>query len=307
MHSREAFIDGQINKRLTLNLLIQGAAAHTFLTAHHLVRDELEALDPSLPHLYDRVSVAMFLNYFIGDIALALGPSFRFWKRMGNGQGPFPKHRLLVEHGRELWLASKKHVCSRGWQKRVLPIPGLHYAQGIGLALKTAWAERHHRTALARIAEQATASMWNIDPGQLDGQLTTEVAFGNLREPQSRLGRIILTNAAGFGGVEFRQGRPTVVAKAWFWPLLLHELVKGTAELICLHGLCELGEVDYTEVLEATDHVEYETWMLQAGPELWRRFLAAKPAKANLAETLMNTARLEPPQLEAMMLSIVQD
>ena len=29
----------QTNKRLTLNLLIQGAAAHSFLTAHHLVVD----------------------------------------------------------------------------------------------------------------------------------------------------------------------------------------------------------------------------------------------------------------------------
>ena len=36
----------EINKRLTLNWLIQGAAQHAGMTFHHLVRDELDALDP---------------------------------------------------------------------------------------------------------------------------------------------------------------------------------------------------------------------------------------------------------------------
>jgi hypothetical protein len=52
----------QINKRLTLNLLIQGAAAHSFITAHHLVRDELENVQPGLTRIYDRAVVMMHLN-----------------------------------------------------------------------------------------------------------------------------------------------------------------------------------------------------------------------------------------------------
>ena len=39
----EQALRDQINKRLTLNWLIQGAAQHAGMTSHHLVRDELDA------------------------------------------------------------------------------------------------------------------------------------------------------------------------------------------------------------------------------------------------------------------------
>ena len=71
----------QINKRLTLNLLIQGAASHTFLTAHHLVADELEELRPGLTRLYDRMVISGHLNYWIGDLPLMYGFAFWFWGR----------------------------------------------------------------------------------------------------------------------------------------------------------------------------------------------------------------------------------
>ena len=58
----------QVNKRLTLNLLIQGCAAHSFLTAHHLVKDELERIRPGLTRLYDQLAIAALLNYFIGEV-----------------------------------------------------------------------------------------------------------------------------------------------------------------------------------------------------------------------------------------------
>ena len=72
----------QTNKRFTLDLLIQGAASHTFLTAHHLVRDELEAIQPGLTRFYDRLSVSFHLNYIIGDITFLHGFPMRFWRRV---------------------------------------------------------------------------------------------------------------------------------------------------------------------------------------------------------------------------------
>ncbi len=62
-----------INKRLTLNLLIQGAATHAFLSAHYVVEAELNALNPKLIPLYDQVSVGGFLSCWYGDLVLILG------------------------------------------------------------------------------------------------------------------------------------------------------------------------------------------------------------------------------------------
>ncbi len=72
-----AELQQQTNKRITLNLLIQGAAVHASLTSHHLVRDELEATQPGLTRFYDRSALSFILNYFIGDIPLLFGSSMK--------------------------------------------------------------------------------------------------------------------------------------------------------------------------------------------------------------------------------------
>jgi hypothetical protein len=98
-----------------------------------------------------------------------------------------------------------------------------------------------------------------------------------------------------------------VLAKGVCWPLLLHELVKGVAEIVCLHGLNTLDHETYASVIDVTDHIEYESWMMQAGAELWRRFLKVKPADRLLAESLMRIARLEPEPLQRLVLAIVEE
>ena len=86
-----------------------------------------------------------------------------------------------------------------------------------------------------------------------------------------------------------------------------HELSKGTAELICLHGLNTLDRETYDYVTDATDRVEHELWQLQVGAELWRRFMTVLPATRSLPEHLMNVARLSPQSLEILMLAVVED
>ena len=70
-------------------------------------------------------------------------------------------------------------------------------------------------------------------------------------------GRLLRASAVGYGGVvrngtgpgdadaDVRGATFRVKARAWMWPLLSHELVKGTAELICLHGLNTLDDATY--------------------------------------------------------------
>ena len=297
----------QINKRLTLNLLIQGAAMHTCLTAHHLVAEELEAIRPGLVAMYDKMAIAFHLNYWIGDIPLLYGLSSRFWRRTHRPAHPFYRHPLLARHGRELARASKRYLIARGWQKRVVSIPVIHYAQLVRMHLKMSRAERGHEAELSEAAKRATSMIWGIDENQLVSELTWQVAFGHIREPRTRVGRITRAAIVGYGGVQREGERFKVVGKAICLPLLTHELTKGTAELICLHGLNDLDDETYEKVTAEADQLEYETWLLQAGAEMWRRFLAVLPSGRPLPEMLMHVARLEPAELEDLMIAVVGD
>lgn len=97
-----------------------------------------------------------------------------------------------------------------------------------------------------------------------------------------------------------------VVARGNNWQMLTAELVKGTAELICLHGLNRLSDHTYQRVIEATDRLELEPWMLQSGGELWRRLLGVLPAEQPLAQVLMHLARLPPDALQSLMAAVIE-
>ena len=97
----------QINKRLTLNLLIQWSAQHAFFTAHYLVRDELAMIDPKLIDLYDKFAVAGALQYWYGLSVLTAGWPARFWKRIARSGHLFSQHPFLCRHGAMLAEATR--------------------------------------------------------------------------------------------------------------------------------------------------------------------------------------------------------
>jgi hypothetical protein len=160
---------------------------------------------------------------------------------------------------------------------------------------------------LEELAIQAATEIWGISKDRLIAQLTMQVEFGHVREPRTAGGRAYRHAAAGWGGVQRMRDRFYVVARAWSWTLLVHELVKGTTELICLHGLNELDDDTYEIVMREADRIDYEIWMLQAGGELWRRLLSVLPKDVPLAECIMHIARLDPIPLEMLMMDVVED
>src|SRR4051812_18395372 len=98
----------EINKRLTLNLLIQGSAQHAFLTSHYLVRDELNAIDRALLPLYDKIALAGFVQYW-ADYVIVAGWPGRFWKKaQTRRRHPFYHHALLSRHGGMLAAAARE-------------------------------------------------------------------------------------------------------------------------------------------------------------------------------------------------------
>ena len=296
----------EINKRLTLNLLIQGAAAHTFLTASHLVRDELESISPGIVRRFDRFAIGGMLNYLIGDPILFAGRPNRWGGFSRSPQTCLSRHRLMATHGNRLATESYRYLAALGRRKGVVAVPGIHYVQFTAMLIGAITKDTAHRRELERLATRVNAEIWGLPTDRMDARLTRNVRFGTMRPPATRAGRMMEAGIVGLGGVERRGDHWHVVARAVCFPLLVHELVKATVELICLHGLTTLGDADYRAVIDAADHLELETYHLQSGIAFWRRFLAAKPSDLRPAAAVMRIAKLPPSDVERFATDLIE-
>ena len=175
---------------------------------------------------------------------------------------------------------------ARAKKKGVTCIPIVFASQVLYLTGRLRMIEAGHSPKLIALAKKATAMVWGISTDRLNANLTKNVAFGNLSIPRSAREHVLRGMAVGYGGVLRSNDSLEVVARATNWQLLAKELVKGTAELICLHGLNTLREDIYKRVVYCADRIEFEPWMLQTGGELWRLLLAATLAML-LIETVM--------------------
>jgi hypothetical protein len=67
---------------------------------------------------------------------------------------------------------------------------------------------------------------------------------------------------------------PVVVAKAWIFPLLVHELIKGALELAAINWADDhLDFEEQKEVIAKADTDEGEIWGMRLGPGMWEKFL----------------------------------
>lgn len=64
---------------------------------------------------------------------------------------------------------------------------------------------------------------------------------------------------------------PVIEAKAFSFPILVHEMVKGVIELLAVPGLPKDKELALT-VLEECDYVKAEPWDCRLGPVFWTAF-----------------------------------
>lgn len=302
---RDQLLD-QINKRLTLNLLIQGAAQHAFLTSHYLVRDELNAIHPRLLLFYDRFALAGFIQYWQLCSMPIYGCPPIFWRRSNLWPHPFRRHLLLARHGLELSRAAKLRAFERCREKGVTRIPALFEFQSVYFINRINVFEVEHHPELIALAKRTTSMVWGIDEARLDAKISPRVAFGKIALPRTPRGLVLRLSAAGYGGVLPDADTFKVVGRGWNWPILSHELVKGTVELICLHGLNDLDDDTYNRVLRFADRPDFEPWLLQTGCELWRRLLPLLPDGVPVAQVVMRLARLAPRPLEQLMLAVIE-
>jgi hypothetical protein len=302
----------EIHKRFTLNWLIQGASQHAGMTLHHLVRDELDAVDRRLIHLYDLYALINLLQYWQFDGALVMGRPRAFWKRAARSRRhPFHGHALLSRYGGELAEAARQRAVERAKEKGLTLLPLAFSIKTTAVIGQLRWIEMPHRLKLMELARSAASAAWGIPRERLIADLSSSVAstsaFGPIPVPRTVRGVLFRACVCGWGGViRGVDGNLLVLGMGTNWQLVAKELVKGTAELICLHGLNDLDEQTYRGVMRSADGIHFEPWMLQTGGELWRRLLAVAPADRPMAQVLMHLARLPAKSLEALMLAVLE-
>src|SRR5262249_54880964 len=203
------------------------------MTFHHLVRDDLDAINPDLVPLYDQYALINLLQYWHFDAAVLLGRPTRFWRRAATKPShPFFGHAVLSRHGGMLAEAARQRGEERRKEKGFWGLRFLFSIQAMSVVERLSRKESGNSQELIGLAKKAVASVWGIPSDQLDAELTTNVAFGTLSRPRNLTGLIMRSCAVGYGGVLRRGKSLVVVGKGTNWQLVAKELVKGTAELI---------------------------------------------------------------------------
>ena len=71
---------------------------------------------------------------------------------------------------------------------------------------------------------------------------------------------------------------PTIKARGLFFPILVHELIKGVYEVMGTHGLPDDPRASKM-VVGQTDTLPNEVWDLRLGPVIWEKFTESYPDK----------------------------
>lgn len=289
-----------VNKRLSLNLLIQGAAAHAHWSAHHLVEEALNALAPELFPLYTEMMTRIRLGYWVGGIPSIMGSPIRFWLQLGDEEHEFSYHPFFLNYGHKLATESRVEAFERCKKGGLSTHALMNELRGLELYQEALTIELPHQVGLVKLAKDICCQLYGIDRTLLLGKLTPTPLFGKVRPPETLAGEVLMECMIGWSAVVRSKGRLKVRAAATIWPLLVHEFVKGTMELICLHGLNTLEEEDYQVVLDRTDHVEFEIPMLQIGGAVFRRLLDARPREVPLAQCVVCVSKMDSLEIDRL-------
>jgi len=277
------------------------------MTFHHLVRDEMNDLDPRLLPLNDRFALFMLLQYWRGMAVIVHGRPKRFWRQAASKRShPFFQHPLLPKYGGMLAQAAKVRALARCREKGFICPPFVFSFLALGAFYRLRRLELPHRPRLNQLALECASKVWAIPADRLDGRLADKMQPKIITPVHNLQTSAARNSMVGYGGVSPRGDTLMVVANARVWQALAHELVKGTAELICLHGLNRLGDETYRRVLAVADRLDLEPWMLQSGGELWRRLLQAMPDNLPVARVLMLLALLPAETLVFVIAAVIE-
>jgi hypothetical protein len=100
------------------------------------------------------------------------------------------------------------------------------------------------------------------------GDETMKMMMGGGGEGEGSIG--------GKESVDRNSNPPKITARGVNFPILVHELIKGTMELFAVQGQPEDDET-FQKVSDSEDTLEKEMWDLRLGPAIWDRIRAQFP------------------------------
>jgi len=80
--------------------------------------------------------------------------------------------------------------------------------------------------------------------------------------------------------------KPKIIAEGMIFPILLHELSKGVAELMSLWGMSKLSSEEKKYIYDKTDNLSSETNDIRLGSKIWERFVEQIPVNNQEAISL---------------------
>lgn len=83
-------------------------------------------------------------------------------------------------------------------------------------------------------------------------------------------------SAEGSTEVDPETGPPTIKVKGLFFPILVHEIIKGVYEVLGSQGLPD-DPKKAEMVMASQDTLPYEIWDLRLGPVIWEKFVESYP------------------------------
>lgn len=224
-------VSKQINKRITMNLLTQGAAVHNMMTIYHLAQQKLNSLEPRLLEQYKRLAPGMMSMYWLMDfIAMAdmLGGAIAGSVRVIYDQENDGDDDHDADEFSKLFDDDK-----------------------------------------AEESEERFEGESDQDNVEYDG--------------------------------------PKIKAVGSNFPILIQELVKGVMEVLSHHGLADLDETTTRRVLQASDVMTDEPWLIQIGPHIWRSFLKIVPKGSDLAMIIAKLATKDPDFIHDLLSKTIEE
>jgi hypothetical protein len=86
------------------------------------------------------------------------------------------------------------------------------------------------------------------------------------------------SSMAGKEEIDDTTDPPTIKARGLFFPVLIHELIKGVMEVFGTHGLPD-DPKSQQMIMGSTDTLPNEIWDLRLGPVIWEKFSQAYPSE----------------------------
>ena len=284
----------EVQKRLTLNTLSQGAAVHAMLSIHHLASAELNQIDPRLVTLYSQFAAGACLTYYGEGNGGGFQTSDRFWQGIP-ADHPYSQHPILARHGLALQQGAKAHLEGRLAR---LPRGNPHAAFG-----QIAQIEHQHREELQQLAIRLTSEVWHIPPDRLiarlgQGQVDPETPW----DDESGLAGM----STGMEQVVMRPGpngtqKWCVDAVGAIFPILCQELCKGVCDLLGRHQINGKTPEEKQGIIADADKMSLEPSQINVGPELWRKLLAVAPNGLQPDDMMHKLSTLPPHQLHTLL------